>query len=125
MLVDVALTVWGPSAEVAALRRLPIGIWWREGDAIPGLSGRGRPENGWAIDSGLPRYRSLEEHIRALRVLVAPHQEVVAAAARRNHGELSVAVHHDERSTETKLPPDLVTWLAALGCSISVDLFPL
>jgi hypothetical protein len=125
MLVDVALTVWGPSAEVAALRRLPVGYWWREGDAIPGLAGRVRPENGWALDSGLPRYRSLEEHLRALRVLVAPHVEAVAAAAHRNHAELLVAVHLDERSTETHLPADLVSWAATLGCSIGVDLFPL
>ena len=124
MNVDVALTVWGPSSEVVALRGLPVGHWWREGDAIPSGSGMVRPENGWRVESGVPPHRSLEEHIRALRALVAPYREVIAKAALANHAELSIGLQLDLRSTEVHLPADLVSSLAALGCSLDIDVSP-
>ncbi len=124
MNVAVALTVWGPSPTVVALRRLPIGHWWREGDAVPGGAGMVRPENGWRVESGVAPHRSLEEHIRALRALVQPHLEVVAEAALASHAELSIGLQLDLRSTEVHLPADLVSSLAALRCSLDIDVSP-
>jgi hypothetical protein len=124
MSVEVTLTIWGPGPKVVALRRLPIGHWWREGDAIPGERGLVRPESGWALESGLAPRRSLEDHAQAIRALAAPHEAEIAAAALSGHGELSVALHLGDRPGETHLPADVLSWLAGINCSLDIDAYP-
>jgi hypothetical protein len=122
MQISVSLSVWGASPKVAALRQLPVGQWWREGDAVPGR-GIVRPENGWGIASDVQGERALEEHLRRLRAQVEPHQVQIREAILAGHGHLAIGVDVAGMTSALYVPPDLVGWIGGLGCEVEFDAY--
>lgn len=122
MRIAVSLSVWGASQKVVALRQLPVGEWWREGDAVPGRT-IARPENGWGIASDVVGERALEEHVRQLRARVEPHQAQIREAILAGHGLLSIGLDVADRTAAVYLPSDLVAWIGSLGCEVEVDAY--
>lgn len=122
MRISVSLTVWGASPKVAALRQLPVGEWWREGDAVPGRSIL-RPENGWGIASDVKGERALEEHLRRLRAQIEPHQDQIRDAIHAAHGHLAIGVDIAEKTSVLYIPPDLAAWVGSLGCEVEFDAY--
>lgn len=122
MPLSVSLSVWGASPKVAALRQLPVGEWWREGEAVPGRL-IARPENGWGIASDAPAGRALDEHLRNIRARIEPHREQIAEAILAGHGLLSIGADVADRTAVMYLSRDLVGWLGSLGCEVEVDAY--
>ena len=78
--------------------------------------------NGWVLDSGLPRSAPLEAHIENLLGRLSPHAEKIEKLSRDNDVELSCVIY-------AASPPPLnfaktiVHQLGKMGASLDIDLY--
>lgn len=97
---------------------------WHKGDIRPKTIIREK-ENGWELQSKLPKEKPLIEHVEHLLSSIEQSHELFKTITARYYTELSCVVYFDESESlpEIHFDSNLIKKLAELNVSIDIDLY--
>lgn len=94
---------------------------WRIGDLRPKTIIKEK-QNGWILDSGLPRTATLDEHINALLSILEPRADSVRQLSVASTVELSCVVYSDH-NPGLSFDASVIAKIARLGAGLDIDLY--
>ncbi|MEW6620618.1 MAG: DUF4279 domain-containing protein [bacterium] len=97
---------------------------WHRGDLRPKTVIKEK-ENGWELQSKLPKEKPLREHVEHLLSSIEPSLELFKTITARYYTELSCAGYFSESEPfpEIHFDSDLVKRLAELNVNIDIDIY--
>jgi len=122
--VEVRLTFRGPDEILMGLPEVTGSRSRKAGDRVHTAATVLQDSSGWSVHSGRPTSDPLEAHVASVVSLLDAHQQALESAASHCLVELSVAVYFEGDGPDLTLNPSQIAWLAGLGASLDVDLYP-
>lgn len=95
---------------------------WHKGDLVPNTSIRKR-ENGWEIESTLPKEVLPSEHIQHILSVIKPAYFQFQDYSQKYYCELSCAIYFDEERPDIFLDKNLMRQLADLNLNLDIDIY--
>jgi hypothetical protein len=108
--------------EITRITGLQPAKIWHIGDTI-GKGGRKYKENGWKLDSGLERSKSLDDHLAALLAKIEPVLAALSKLDASYYKELACVIEAYCANPGMHFDRNMITLLAQLGAEIDIDLY--